>query len=173
MLGISSQDKGTVSLPPPSRFGHSLFEMLPFLFPYQICSLSGPYCVSSCGRGGPPAQTHSCCLSLWGGQGSVGDTRILNGSAAFFQDLLVSPLRDQWLLSLTLGPFNLHKVCSNVFKVLMGNSLLHCFNFSLGKTFMKMCISKRILSRLMLLMVSGNSRTILQRHYWKKKGNKS
>lgn len=76
----------------------------------------------------------------------------------------------EWLLfSLTLGPFSLHRVCSSVFRVLMGNSLLHCLSFSLGKTFMKMCMSRRILSRLMLLMVSGSSRTILQRHYLKRK----
>lgn len=82
-----------------------------------------------------------------------------------FYDILSSSHRDQMLFSLTLGPFNLHNVCSRVFRVLMGNSLLHCFSFSLGKTFMKMWMSRRILSRLMLLMVSGNSRTILQRHY--------
>ena len=141
--------------------------MLPFLFPYQTCSRSGPCCASSSGRGGPPAQIRSCCQSLLGGLGSVGDRRALKWQQ--WRDVLSSSLRDQLLFSHTLGPFNLHKVCSSVFRVLMGNSLLHCFSFSLGKTFMKICMSRRILSRLMLLMVSGKSRTILQRHYWKKK----
>lgn len=155
--------------PQSFKSGHSQFEMLPFLFPYQTCSRSGPCCASSSGRDGPPAQTHSCCQSLLGGLGSEGDTCTFKWQQHHFHDLLRNALRDWLLFSLTLGPFNLHKVCSNVFRVLMGNSLLHCFSFSLGKTFMKMCISRRILSRLILLMVSGKSRTILQRHYWTKK----
>lgn len=152
-------------LPQSLKPGHSRFEMLPFLFPYRTCSRSGPYCASSSGRGGPPAQTRSYCQSLLGGLGSEGNTCTFKWHQCHFHQVLSNSLRDWMLFSLTLGPFNLHKVCSSVFRVLMGNSLLHCFSFSLGKTFMKMCISRRILSRLMLLMVSGNSRTILQRHY--------
>lgn len=151
--------------PQSFKSGHSLFETLPFLFPSQTCSRSGPYCASSSGRGGPPALTHSCCQSWLGGLGSEGDTRTFKWEHCHFRKVLSRFLRDWLLFSLTLGPFNLHKVCSSVFRVLTGNSLLHCFSFSLGKTFMKMCISRRIRSRLMLLMVSGNSRTILQRHY--------
>lgn len=149
----------------PWESSYSLFEKLPFLFPYQTCSQSGPYCASSSDTGGPPAQTHSYCQSLWGGLGSEGDKYIQMLATA----LPGNSLRDWLLFSLTLGPFSLHKVCRRVFRVLIGNSLLHCFSFSLGKTFIKMWMSRRILSRLMLLMVSGNSRTILHRHYKNKK----
>lgn len=68
----------------------------------------------------------------------------------------------------TLGPVSLQSVCNRVLRVLCGISLLSCFSFSLGNTFMMLWTSSNIRSRLTLLMVSGRQRIILHRHWTQK-----
>ncbi len=115
----------------------------------------------------PPASDVPPVLTHCGSQSWTCDLISMRGTftgffhKASFMKNFQGLLRSQMC---TLAPVSLQSVCSSVFSVRWGMSLFSCFSFSLGKTFMKLCTSSRMRSRLILLMVCGRKRIILHKH---------